>query len=306
VCGARQVAGSIPAGPSNKIMGKPFRVNEQRRRHIAGTLRRRNQVVTSAMQIIDLAMKRRLDEMFEHWKTTGILQKVALHDTKEALEEFYRSVVRVAIESSENDPVMRAKKKRLSGTRFGIPKKVRDFSGIFKDQKYWGRILKRAGRIAVGINNRFMKKVNRVFDEIREPVRAGQLTYEEAREMVDKSWESSKSQVETIFRTETTNYFAQVQVEYFRGNDEIIGFMFDSVSDTSRTDVCKSRHGLIYRPDETRRELTVAYNTPALHYNCRSHLLPVINSPEDRKMLEDPARDPARVRVAPLPPSWPR
>ena len=121
-----------------------------------------------------------------------------------------------------------------------------------------------------------------------------------AKKRMMSTFDATKSRVETIFRTETTTYFDQTQVRYFQSDPEIIGFLFDALLDSATTKICRSRHGLVYRPKtQELREVT-----GACHYNCRKHLIALANTEYNRKLLADPNRDPSKRKVAPLLPGW--
>jgi SPP1 gp7 family putative phage head morphogenesis protein len=146
----------------------------------------------------------------------------------------------------------------------------------------------------------YLRKLGKKFQSILPKLDTNEMTPQEAKTELLEAWDASKSRVELIFRTETTTYFGKTQVAFFNGEPDIIGFLFDSIRDRSRTAWCKTRHGLVYRPNTK----LLTENTPSCHWNCRSHLIPLADTPENRKMLEDPNRDPELKKVEPLPPGW--
>lgn len=81
--------------------------------------------------------------------------------------------------------------------------------------------------------------------------------------------------VEMIARTETTKMFNYGRIETFRENAKNGGVTkavkFSSILDERVTEICRSRHGLVLALDDPR----IDENTPPLHINCRSILLPV-------------------------------
>lgn len=81
--------------------------------------------------------------------------------------------------------------------------------------------------------------------------------------------------VEMIARTETTKMFNFGRIETFRENAKNGGVTkavkFSSILDERVTEICRSRHGLVLALDDPR----IDENTPPLHINCRSILLPV-------------------------------
>jgi SPP1 gp7 family putative phage head morphogenesis protein len=163
--------------------------------------------------------------------------------------------------------------------------------------------MKRSRALSERMKKQYLQKLKRKFNKIVPMLTRGEISPADAKKEMMNVWGASKSRVETIFRTETTNYFGKVQVNFFQDDDEIIGFLFDSNIDSSITDICRSRHGMIFTKEHTGKN-SLAYNTPALHYNCRSHLIPLANTPENRKLLEDVSRDPSKHKLAELPDDW--
>ena len=82
----------------------------------------------------------------------------------------------------------------------------------------------------------------------------------------------TKARLEVIARTNATTAFNQGRLETFRQNSDFVkAVKYSSILDTRTTDICKSRHGKIMLLDSEE----MAANTPPLHYQCRSILLPV-------------------------------
>lgn len=95
--------------------------------------------------------------------------------------------------------------------------------------------------------------------------------------------EYGPARLRVIARTNATTAYNQGRIEQFRGDKEFVPAVeFIAILDDRVTDECESRHGMIFGIDS--KEL--ASNTPPLHYNCRSILVPV-----DRYTLEE-MRDP--------------
>ena len=90
-----------------------------------------------------------------------------------------------------------------------------------------------------------------------------------------RSWEPkiaamSQHRVEAIARTEITRADTMGRLIAMRGNPDVLGVEFSAVLDSRTTDICEERHGLVMSFDDPR----LPYNTPPLHVNCRSILLP--------------------------------
>lgn len=218
---------------------------------------------------------------------------------KRLIERFYFEVIDQGIKASREEMQAQQGKKRLS-QRLGLPKSLRDMERLFRDRRAWPKVMKRSDATAKRIFDDYKRRLEKKFSLLLPKIQAGEIAPADAKAQMRKAWGASKARIETIFRTETTNYFTSTQLAYFEGEPSIIGYLFDSVRDSSRTPICRSRHGLIYKPGSA----LLAKNKPPCHWNCRSDFIALADTPENRKMVADPSRDPSKVSVVPLPRGW--
>lgn len=280
---------------------KPFQLPEWRKRQLNSLYRRKDQIITHATQQMDAVMRQAVESIWEHYERTGQYAEPSLNKMYLVGEHFYRTVVTEAYYSSKQEKTQQKGHKRLAAPwPIGLPRKLVDLEKIFRDRRYWPKIMKRNKAIVDRVRKSYLAKLQRKFRTVVPRLQAGIITPVEAKKQMLEAWEASKSRVELIFRTETATYYGKTQVNFFNSDPDIIGFLFDSVKDVARTEICRSRHGLIFRP----RTKLLEENTPACHYNCRSHLIPLANTPYNRKLLDDPSRDPANHKLAPLPHGW--
>jgi SPP1 gp7 family putative phage head morphogenesis protein len=246
---------------------------------------------------MDRVLKNAVNDVYTHWRETGKYKDPDLDSMYDVTEKFYRSTVEAAVTSCKRiDP-----RRKLAAPPDGdLPEGPRALDRVVNNRRYWQRIMRRARALTGRAKTQYLKRLQVQFKRILPLLEIGDMAPREIKAKLAEAWRAPRARAETIFRTETTRYFSKAQVEFFNDNNNIIGFLFDSVRDTSRTSICQTRHGLIYRPGT---EL-LHKNTPACHYNCRSHLIPLVDDPENQKMLADPKRDPTKVRVEPLPPGW--
>ena len=116
-----------------------------------------------------------------------------------------------------------------------------------------------------------------VLERVREVIRASMLegtTLQERmkglREVVPQLQEMSHARLEMIARTEITRADTLGRLVSMKAHDDVIGVEFSAIMDDRTTEICSSRHGLMMRLDDPR----LPENTPPLHVNCRSLLLP--------------------------------
>jgi len=87
--------------------------------------------------------------------------------------------------------------------------------------------------------------------------------------------------VKAIARTESTRAFnLGILTEGLR-SDLVVAYRFDAVMDDRTTDICKSRNGKVIPIED---EELIVHNTPPLHVNCRSVLVPVFEFENVDKM----------------------
>lgn len=278
---------------------KPFRLPPWKQQQLERKYARQDRIVKKSADAMLKVMENATDYII-----ANIIQGIdhfpepTLNDMYKVSEDFYHDILMAAIQSCKEEKA--GGKKRLAKGPVGLPKNQKMFDKLFGQNRFWRSIMRRSKKETYKLRQEYLKKLRDRFQKIVPQLKAGELTPKQAKDAMMEGFRASRSRVETVFRTETTNYFGKAQVNFFSNDNDIIGFLFDSVRDTSRTDICRSRHGLVYRPN-TR---LLDENTPACHYNCRSHLIALANTEENRKMLKDPKRDPSKVKVEPLPPGW--
>jgi len=118
-------------------------------------------------------------------------------------------------------------------------------------------------------------KKDYISDVMRKAVNEG-LTQKEIEEQVSIAtgiWIPRR--LAMIARTETTKCFNYGRIETFRENNKNGGIVkavrFSAILDDRTTEICSRRHGLILDINDSR----IDENTPPLHPNCRSILVPV-------------------------------
>jgi len=87
-----------------------------------------------------------------------------------------------------------------------------------------------------------------------------------------KAKQFGERRLKMIARTEATRAFNIGTLEESRSADVVVGYRFDAVLDKNTTDICRARDGKFIPKSDT--ELLIQ-NTPPLHVNCRSRLVPI-------------------------------
>ncbi|MBQ9564931.1 MAG: minor capsid protein [Synergistaceae bacterium] len=116
-----------------------------------------------------------------------------------------------------------------------------------------------------------------ILEKVREVVRNSMTKGTSLKQRIEDLQASApkisaiaEHRVESIARTEVTRADTMGRLIAMKSNPDVLGVEFSAVLDSRTTDICEGRHGLVMRLDDPK----LPYNTPPLHVNCRSLLLP--------------------------------
>lgn len=107
---------------------------------------------------------------------------------------------------------------------------------------------------------------------VRETIEQGMSEKQAIQYLKRKMTSFSEKRIKMIARTEATRAFNIGILEESRTADVVVGYKFDAVLDKNTTEICRARDGKFIPKSET--ELLIQ-NTPPLHVNCRSRLVPL-------------------------------
>lgn len=178
------------------------------------------------------------------WFPEAIFVRIVFNFYKRTLHDAQRAA---ALEGKMMK-TMRLAKDPIDGT--DIPDHLPSLEELFRDRRLWPKVMKESEQTTKRVRSVYLKKLQAKFSKILPALNDGSLTPQDAKAQLKQAWNTTKSRVELIFRTETTTYYSQVQKKFFeQEKNHLLGFMFDSIGDRSRTDWCKSRDGIVYRPN---------------------------------------------------------
>ena len=107
---------------------------------------------------------------------------------------------------------------------------------------------------------------------VRDTIQQGMSEREAIKYLASKTKQFGERRLQKIARTEATRAYNIGTLEESHESDIVVGYKFDAVLDKRTTDICRARDGKFIPKSET--ELLL-HNTPPLHVNCRSRLVPV-------------------------------
>lgn len=176
---------------------------------------------------------------------------------------------------------------------------IREMYDLWKRKRY---VPPRQALLAENIKKAYLKKVKDVFAVYSEPWKEGKTTaVAKLREDMQKAAKVGLNRASTIVETETTNNYNQIRREIYDQSPDVVAYLFVSVRDMATTKWCSTRNGLVYH----RGDPHLKTETPAIHWNCRSEILPLTRfNPRHLAMINDPALDRRNNHCEPLPKGW--
>lgn len=108
-----------------------------------------------------------------------------------------------------------------------------------------------------------------VTQAVEHTIQKGMSERDAEKYIQDKFQEFKEKRVKAIARTEATRAYNMGLIA--RSMNIVKGYRFSAVLDAKTTQICQERHGKFIPADDT---VLLAYNTPPLHVNCRSSLIP--------------------------------
>ena len=126
-------------------------------------------------------------------------------------------------------------------------------------------------QLAGNLSDDVLEKVRDVFQVSLMTGATLQEQVKALREAAPELEAMTQHRIEAIARTEITRADTMGRLISMKANEDVIGVEFSAVLDDRTTEICASRHGLVMRIDDPR----LPENTPPLHVNCRSMILPL-------------------------------
>ena len=223
-------------------------------------------------------------------------------DFETMLVEHYFQVKIAALKLAESERELKA---RLAG-----PRTLREIMRLY--DKWVVGLYKPKSVIARAnfIKKRYLNAIQRTWHHYSEDFRhGGEQTQADIKQKVKEATKGTAARAQTIVRTETTRYYNDARRAYYDRGDEVTHYLFLAVRDKATTPWCTSqtvngkrgRSGLVYAKDDP----LLDKETPPVHWNCRSELLPLNRfNPVHRKLIADKGAQRRNHVCHALPPGW--
>lgn len=237
-------------------------------------------------------------------QVTGPMPVTAPDFEKILIEHYFQTAI-AAFRICEDERELTESKPRLA--------KARSLKEILRQYDSWRKGFfkpKRPLKQADGLKKRYIDAVQKAWkkhsDDFRE---GGRQTQDEIRDLIRKEAQTVTLRAQTIVRTETTRYYNRVRRDYYDASQDVTHYLFLAVRDRATTPWCRNsyqlgkrgRSGLVYAKGDPLLEK----ETPPVHWNCRSELLPLNRfNPSHQRLIADASIQRRNHECTPLPPEW--
>lgn len=239
-------------------------------------------------------------QILENAEKTGRL-KFQDVDFLPLLMEHSYEVMKAGIASSATRKPVRSE--RLAAPAKGvIPRSLKDLRKWWDNYRKNKKIPKRQKEIAEKLKKAYIGKLQSVWERHGEDFRAGKTAdKQKAIKNIVKGAEVTYARAKMTIETETTYYFNKARRQVYDESPDVTYYLFMPIRDAATTKWCNSRRGLVYKKGDP----LLDKETPPIHWNCRSELLPMTPlNPSHKKIIDDKSRARRNNRPEPLPKGW--
>lgn len=264
-------------------------------------------------------MAKRVDKLESRWKTEVVayiedFTKEWLRNAEETgrlrldfvdfvpfVMEHSREITQEGIKSTERANPVRAH--RLAKVPKAIQRKsfaeLREWWDAYRKRH---KIPERQAAIAAKLRKAYVEKCQEVWKANAQDFLSGiTASKTEAVQAIMKGAGVVASRGKMIVETETTHYFNEARRKVYDESPDVTHYLFVAVRDHATTKWCKSRQGLVYSKGDN----LLDKETPPIHWNCRSELLPLTPAnPNHLRLIEEKGRRRRNNSPEPLPREW--
>lgn len=186
-----------------------------------------------------------------------------------------------------------------------IPRSLKDLMAEWDRWRRKGEVPPRQKQIADRVKKAYIKKVQTFWERYSDDFRHGDETrvfdQKKARDAITKWSKQSQARAKMIVETETTYHYNQVRRKAYDQSDDITHYLFVAIRDRATTKWCRTRQGVVYAKGDPLLE----DETPPIHWNCRSEILPLTPlNPNHKRLIDDKSKARRNRSPEPLPKGW--
>ncbi len=239
-------------------------------------------------------------QVLENLEQTGRL-RLDFVDFVPILMEHSYDISRKGVESTEHANPVRAQR-LASVAKKAVPKTYRELRIWWDAYRKKKKVPARQKILSERLRKAYVDKCQEVWKANSQEFLNGNTTSKtQATQAIVKGADVVVSRGKMIMETETTFYYNKARRDVYDGSPDVTHYLFISIRDFATTKWCKSRQGLVYAKGDS----ILNNETPPIHWNCRSELLPLTPANlSHRKLIEDESKNRRQNIVEPLPPEW--
>lgn len=183
-----------------------------------------------------------------------------------------------------------------------LPRTLSKLQDLWDMYRKKGQVPRRVQVLSDRVKKAYVKKCQSVWDKYSRDFRSGKKPdMHEALKVIKKASDGVYSRAKMIVETETTNYYNRVRRATYDESPDVTHYLFLSIRDNAVTKWCSTRHRLVYAKDDP---LTDS-ETPAIHWNCRSEMVPLSKyNPRHARIIADKSKWRRNRNPEPLPVGW--
>lgn len=252
------------------------------------------------VKVVEGALRKTLDKVLANADKTGRLA-VADVTFDRVVMEHSLAVMREGIDSTKVRTPVRAEK-LAAPPKAAVPRSLKALRELWDKYRQTGHVPPRQRAIAKRVREAFLKQLQEAWREYSEDYLSGNTASKtEAEAAIRRRLDVAGSRAKMIVETETTYYFNKARRQIYDESDDVTHYLFVAIRDHATTKWCKTRNGLVYAKSDP----LLDDETPPIHWNCRSELLPLLrHNPSHLRLIKDESRQRRKHRCEPLPKEW--
>lgn len=221
--------------------------------------------------------------LLDHWRDTS---EAAIHSAGGGVEVVGDTVVKLA-------------RKKIKS---GAPTNMRELRELYDYFRTNPRAAKRYRQQAEQIKRLYLKRVQELVKErSREFNKGAAVKRDELALEVKKKIATAWARTKTTLETESTRNYNNVRRGVYDLSPDVTHYLFVAIRDFATTKWCRSRDKLVYKKGDP----LLDKETPPIHWNCRSELLPLTpQNPVHLKLILNKQMARRSHRCEPMPPGW--
>lgn len=227
--------------------------------------------------------------------------KFSLIDFEPLVMKHAYETMKAGLESTMRRNPVRAE--RLAAPPKGrVPRSLKSLREWWDKYRKQGEVPPRQREIAERMKEAYIEKVEETWQQWSRDFLSGETASNtDAVDAIRKAADVAYSRAKMIVETETTYHFNKARRNVYDASPDVTHYLYVALRDHATTKWCKTRQGLVY----VKGDPLLDKETPPIHWNCRSELLPLTRqNPRHLALIQDLSRARRHNSPEPLPSEW--